>query len=194
MVNLIHTLDAGSGFSSYIVLLYKEIFGNVVVHVIDDNDIWLNKTKHFLDDNLLTPDILQLNHANLNYYYDLLIYDLNEPKIREQYLYKFINKIAISGRIIIRDLHKVYYKKSVRRALDKNNFKYTPINNNHDNLCWLAKNNRQDDKYYFGIDIGGTYVRGAVISHKGKIIGIKKYKHDRDRDNIFRWIKTYFNF
>ncbi|MBM3143743.1 MAG: class I SAM-dependent methyltransferase [Chloroflexi bacterium] len=111
-------LDLGSGFSSYVLGLYSSNTGsNVFVHTVDDNDLWLDKTKSFLLENGMPIDRISTwadFHQNNRTRYDLIFHDLGDMQTRMETLPFVLNLLSEGGIVVLDDMHKKEYSQYAR--------------------------------------------------------------------------------
>lgn len=105
-------LDVGSGFSSFIFRLYASHTPGVTVFSIDDDALWLEKTKDYLKkenlntDNMYTVDeFFKSNIAD----FDIILHDMNYVDVRIKYVEKVMNIAKSGGVVIMDDVHKPDY-------------------------------------------------------------------------------------
>ena len=116
-------LDLGSGFSSYVFREYAKKFNhNAVIHSVDDNEFWLEKTKSFLAgfdmpiDNLIAlPNFQKENKLK----FDLIFHDLGNMTTRAQLLPLVLKVIEPNGLLILDDMHKKKYRVEANREIKK---------------------------------------------------------------------------
>ncbi|MEW6773307.1 MAG: hypothetical protein AB1304_04850 [Bacteroidota bacterium] len=112
----IKILDFGSGFSSY---LFRIIQHDVVS--VDDDLLWLEKTKSFLMDKGLSPDNVLLVSDSIwkKKKYDFIFVDLNYVDERIKYIDLILNLTHKNSIILFDDVHKPEYLKELGEKLNK---------------------------------------------------------------------------
>ncbi len=118
-------LDLGSGFSSFIFRLYqKKAKNTVIVWSVDDHDEWLEKTRSYLEEKQVNTDkLLTLNTfltTETAVKFDCILLDLNFVEIRKDYIQTSMDRLKKNGLLIIDDVHKVEFLRSVKSAALKN--------------------------------------------------------------------------
>ena len=105
-------LDMGSGLSSFVFRLYAKENPGVTVFSVDDDAVWLEKTKDFLRQHqLATDNIFTLDQflKSGEEEFDCILHDLNFVEVRINYV-ELIMKIAKqNGIVIFDDVHKPDY-------------------------------------------------------------------------------------
>jgi len=106
-----HILDAGSGFSSYGFRKYQQMFDpDVKVVTVDDNVVWLDRTRWFLDSERLSTEHLHSLQVFMervpHEYYDIIFYDLGTGKVRRENLPLFMKYRHGAGYMILDDMHQ----------------------------------------------------------------------------------------
>lgn len=105
-------LDMGSGFSSFVFRLYAKENPNVQVFSVDDDAVWLEKTKDFLAlHQLNTEDFYTLNQflKTTETEFDCILLDLNFVEVRINYVERMLEIAKSNGIIIFDDVHKPDY-------------------------------------------------------------------------------------
>ena len=115
-----HLLDLGSGFSSYVFRLYRELVGDaIIVYSVDDHAAWLEKTRHYLENAGLNTEHLylltELQGQQTDGYFDLVLLDLNFVEVRKDYIDYTARILAADGAVIVDDVHKVEFLREVKR-------------------------------------------------------------------------------
>jgi predicted O-methyltransferase YrrM len=112
--------DLGSGFTSYVLRLYASTTPGVEIFSIDDDPLWLEKTRSFLksygvdDSNLMTLDqFIEAKTGN----FDCILHDLNFVEVRINYVDALLDRISQHGILILDDMHKPDYRIEVLRKL-----------------------------------------------------------------------------
>ena len=129
----LQVVDLGSGFSSFVLRLYKKSFPelSISVYSVDDNSEWLEITKKYLDkNNLDLENILLLNDlliSNKKNQFDLVLLDLNFIEIRKKYIQFSLELINKTGTVIIDDVHKIEFLREVKKITSHSNAKITNI-------------------------------------------------------------------
>lgn len=105
-------LDMGSGLSSFVLRLYARENPGVKIFSVDDDSVWLERTKRFLSDHQLDTDnvytldqFLKAGEAD----FDCILHDLNFVEVRIEYTEKLMKMIKQHGLIIFDDVHKPDY-------------------------------------------------------------------------------------
>jgi SAM-dependent methyltransferase len=83
-------IDFGSGFSSYVIRLYKRNNLNTKVYTVDDSQVWLYKTHEFLVDKKVNSDNLFFwgnirrgeHNKELDGQFDFVFYDMGTMDVR----------------------------------------------------------------------------------------------------------------
>lgn len=105
-------LDLGSGFSSAVLRLYaREAAPGCVVHSVDDDAQWLERSRGFLRSlDLSDEGLLLWSERNaLASAYDLIFHDMGSMALREESLGFVLTHRAPSGLIVLDDMHKEPY-------------------------------------------------------------------------------------
>lgn len=100
-------VDLGSGFTSAVLRLYQKNNKNVSVVSVDDDSLWLPKTKSFLQRYKLSTDGLELweNFESQHGTYDLVLYDLGRIVTRIANIDKPFSMLNANGVLILDDAH-----------------------------------------------------------------------------------------
>lgn len=101
-------LDTGSGISSYFIR--RELKNkNFNVTTFETNEMWLQKTKNYLNENNLNSEnIFYWNDVKNNYIlsgYDFIYHDLGCIEERIEYLPNIVSRLSETGKIMLDDLH-----------------------------------------------------------------------------------------
>ncbi len=121
LVRPTRVLDLGSGFSSFVFRLYEvECPQNVTVCSVDNSEGWLSKTVAFLSAHQMPTDFVfswdefqKRNHES----FDLILHDLGNFETRARTLETVLTRVAPSGFVVLDDMHKFSYYRSVERVL-----------------------------------------------------------------------------
>jgi predicted O-methyltransferase YrrM len=110
-------LDLGSGFSSYALRNFAATAGHrTVVHTVDDDAAWLQRTASFLRDTGTTTDHMTTWKDFANQTKDafqLVFHDLGRMPMRTATLQRAIGFAARTGIIVFDDVHKPSYAAEV---------------------------------------------------------------------------------
>jgi predicted O-methyltransferase YrrM len=113
-------LDIGSGFSSYVLRLYKKYHPNTEVFSIDDDIEWLDKTRQYLAGHQLSTDNLvsleEFIEVKQENGYDLILLDLNFVDKRKDYIRFAIDLLNGTGLLVFDDAHKVEYLREIKKV------------------------------------------------------------------------------
>jgi predicted O-methyltransferase YrrM len=117
-------LDLGSGFSSYLFRRYRQSAGSgVFVKTVDDDLVWLGKTKSFLEASSLPADgLLPLGGLDAGDAgsYDLVCHDLGDMATRARLLPRALDCAKPgSGVVLIDDVHMDDYRAVVEAELGR---------------------------------------------------------------------------
>lgn len=108
-----NVLDLGSGFSSFVLRHYCED-----VWSVDDDAGWLDKTRDFLvSEGVRIDQILHLDEFAWDRTFDLVFHDIGLMALREQLLAAAYRATGEGGVLVLDDVHKPLYKKSVERVV-----------------------------------------------------------------------------
>ncbi len=105
-------LDLGSGLSSFVFRLYASETPGVSVFSVDDDEMWLSKTRNFLSqhqvetENVMTLEQLLVQNESG---FDCILHDLNFVDVRIKYVERILPMIKRGGVIIFDDVHKPDY-------------------------------------------------------------------------------------
>lgn len=125
-------LDAGSGFSSYVLRRYAtDHSANVVVWSVDDDDRWLEKTRGYLREQGLGESRLMswAWFADTDERdFDLVFHDLGHArKIRLDVLPDVCRRLAPEGLIVLDDFHKRGFGHPARQVLEMSGLSVVPL-------------------------------------------------------------------
>lgn len=115
-------IDIGSGFSSFILRTYAEKTPKCRVWSIDDDTVWLDKTREYLKisslntDNLLTLEEFVASSENE---FDILLLDLNYVEVRKNYINLVVERCKQGGVILFDDVHKREFMMEVLQQTKK---------------------------------------------------------------------------
>jgi predicted O-methyltransferase YrrM len=100
--------DLGSGFSSFVLRLYADSRPGVVVHSVDDDVYWLNRTTWYCRtqfdrevDGFLTIDEWEADATG----YDVILHDLAGGAARNHWAAKAVERLNPGGVVILDDAH-----------------------------------------------------------------------------------------
>ena len=118
-------LDLGSGFSSFVFRRYQKAARmSTEVWSVDENAVWLEKTRDFLGahglsyDNLYTwDDFSKLRPGT----FDLISHDLGLMEDRPEIFEDTLAWREPAGLIVIDDIHKPQYRKGIIQKLQRHN-------------------------------------------------------------------------
>jgi predicted O-methyltransferase YrrM len=113
-------LDVGSGFSSFIFRLYASEVDDAIVYSIDDDVLWMEKTKEYLAKNNLNTDNTSAVDAFFNSGigdFDMILHDMNFVEVRINYVEKVLAASKVGGMVIMDDVHKPDYMVSLMSKL-----------------------------------------------------------------------------
>ena len=124
--------DLGSGFSSYTLRYYANRL-RMTIHTIDDNNAWLEKTKHYCKDvgteynhNFSTWDFI--TRAAGDNPYDVVFLDLGTTRRRPQYYSTILEKFCDERTLILfDDMHKRPLRDAVSIALRRYDYIEIPV-------------------------------------------------------------------
>ncbi|MHC4107934.1 MAG: class I SAM-dependent methyltransferase [Planctomycetota bacterium] len=125
-------LDAGSGFSSYVLRRFASQNGRrAEVWSVDDDEQWLKKTREYLaqqavgDERLLMWDQLAASDERD---FDLIFHDLGQARgIRLEVLPDICARISPRGLLLLDDFHKLRYRRGACRVLKRLHFEVVPL-------------------------------------------------------------------
>lgn len=114
-------LDLGSGYSSYILALYKQKSKQkTTVCSVDDNNAWLTKTRQYLQKQKLPATKLMTWNAfqkTSSLPFKLIFYDLGTMKTRKEFFPYIVKRAKPGTFIIVDDMHMLDYQREVRRIV-----------------------------------------------------------------------------
>jgi predicted O-methyltransferase YrrM len=123
-------LDLGSGFSSYVLRRYQ-LSHEVDVYSVDDDPLWLDRTKAFLDShNLPTGNLYlwdDLLRSDVRLQADLILYDLGDSKKRVRCFEHLLKFAAPKAQIIIDDVHKRNIREAAMDWIREHGFRYVDL-------------------------------------------------------------------
>jgi len=127
-------LDFGSGFSSYVLRSYARTADRpCIVHSVDDNQEWLDKTRVFLHGKNMSLENLYLwqdYKGMTNDKFDLIVHDLGgSVNVRVGALSEILGYCAPSGMVVLDDLHKPDYEQLAMRACHASGFRLCYMEN-----------------------------------------------------------------
>jgi predicted O-methyltransferase YrrM len=105
-------LDLGSGFSSVTFRHYSRAYAtDCVVHSVDDNARWLDRTRRFLESlDLSTEGLIEWPEFRQTMsHYQLIFHDLGDMSLRAESLEYVMELRAEAGWVILDDMHKSKY-------------------------------------------------------------------------------------
>ena len=118
-------VDLGSGFSSFVFRLYAKSNPGVEVISVDDDALWLEKTRDYLKkNNVSDSDLLTLDQflaKNLSGF-DCILHDMNFVEVRINYVSTLLTKLSDNGILILDDMHKPDYRIDVLKKLEHEPF------------------------------------------------------------------------
>jgi len=102
-------LDLGSGFSSFVLRNYSKLRLNSVVYSVDDDILWLERTREYLiNSSVSTENLMMLSEfidSNENQF-DIVLLDLNFVDVRKNYINLAVERCKAGGLIFFDDVHK----------------------------------------------------------------------------------------
>jgi predicted O-methyltransferase YrrM len=123
-------LDLGSGFSSYVLRRYQESQATEV-YSVDDDHLWLNRTKAFLQShNLATSNLYlwgDLLRSELRFEADLILHDLGDSRTRVNAFHQLRRFAAPRARIILDDVHKRNIREAATSWIRDQNLRYVNL-------------------------------------------------------------------
>lgn len=121
-------VDLGSGFSSFVLRFYAQnATYKPIVWSVDDNPLWLEKTKAFLSKHGVSNENLggwDFFARQNNTKFDLILNDFSNLEVRESRFKDICGLLAPRGIILFDDMHYSYFSKFVRRASRQHNLKH----------------------------------------------------------------------
>jgi hypothetical protein len=113
-------LDLGSGFSSFAFRFYARMADHpCLVHTVDDDEAWLNRTRGFLSHEGLAPQGLfpwsQFENGGHSDY-TLVLHDLGRMPRRMATVEFAVSRLAPSGTLVLDDMHKPHYAPAAEAA------------------------------------------------------------------------------
>ncbi len=119
-------IDLGSGFSSFVLRLYAlHANTSVTVYSIDDNSVWLERTRAFLVKHQLNSNMLLTwsEFCNMNRpKADIVLHDLGSVSKRSETLENALGLIQDDGFLILDDIHKDGYNIEARKTVSRLGF------------------------------------------------------------------------
>lgn len=124
-------LDLGSGFSSFAFRLYARMADHpCLVHTVDDDEAWLNKTRAFLSLEGLAPEGLfawaQFENAG-HREYNVVLHDLGRMPRRAATVEFAVSCMAANGALVLDDMHKPHYAPSAEAACERAGLRVVPL-------------------------------------------------------------------
>lgn len=120
-------LDLGSGYSTYVFGLYKNVHKKIQIDSVDDSSSWMRKTKKFLKSNksciphfYLWSEFVKMSKKN----YDFIFYDLGTMETRAQNISMLLKFMGPSTIVCLDDLHFPVYENVVHNFCINNNLQY----------------------------------------------------------------------
>jgi predicted O-methyltransferase YrrM len=119
--NFVRVLDTGSGFSSLVLRLEAMRKTGVQCVSVEDNEMWLDKTREFLrangapDENLMLWDKFAASRTYTNF--DLIYHDMGGMTTRLFSLPEVTTRLAPEGLLILDDTHFECYAPHVEHSL-----------------------------------------------------------------------------
>ena len=114
-------LDLGSGFSSYVFRRWAAKAGvAVTVFSVDDDPVWLERTRSFLAEHHLDDDNLMVwteFRDRKEEPFDFIFHDLGDMDLRAEGLPSVIRLMHSQSVVILDDMHKPAYRESVAREV-----------------------------------------------------------------------------
>lgn len=100
---------------------------------VDDNDVWLKKTKQFLEENDLSTERLihskdffsEFSDSN----FDFIFYDLGNMQTRLEFFVPVLKLLDRQGSLMIDDVHKQDYRSYVVKVLKEQGIPYYNLKN-----------------------------------------------------------------
>ena len=124
-------LDVGSGFSSFVFRSYQKTAGKTVEVVSLDNDaLWLNKTREYLAmGGLSLNGVMEFDHflKIKPGKFDIALHDLGNLDERKKHL-KTVLKVAHPNAVIVLDdFHKQHYRENIQQQLAAMSIDHTSL-------------------------------------------------------------------
>lgn len=127
-------LDAGSGFSSYVLRRFAAGNGDgdaAEVWSVDDNEQWLDATRGYLRDKGLDNERLlpwdQFTRTDEREF-DLIFHDLGQTRaVRADTLPEVCARLGPGGLILLDDFHKHSYRARAHEILARDGFEVVPL-------------------------------------------------------------------
>ena len=104
-------LDLGSGFSSAVFRLHARASPGCVVHTVDDDPQWLERSRTFLKESGLSDEGLLLwsELGSLRHQYDVILHDMGSMALRAESMGFAFARKAQGGLLVLDDMHKEPY-------------------------------------------------------------------------------------
>jgi len=120
-------LDLGSGFSSFAFRTYAAHRPAVSVHTIDDDEVWLERTRNFVSSAGLSTENFGLwpeyqRHPSPPA--DIVFHDLGSMSTRLRTLPFVLNQNRAGGIVVLDDMHKEEYAPDALRVLMAGRFEW----------------------------------------------------------------------
>jgi SAM-dependent methyltransferase len=138
-------LDLGSGFSSYVLRRAAQNIGCPVVWSVDDDEAWLPKSREFCEKQGVRTDnfVPWSTFKDSDLRFDLVIYDLGRMPARFANLVQGLGFMKPGGCVIIDDMHKFNYHKTVVKTLIElgltgTDMRASTTDKHEGRHCWLA--------------------------------------------------------
>jgi predicted O-methyltransferase YrrM len=119
-------LDLGSGFSSFVLRAFAASY-SATVCTVDDDSVWLERTRQFLTAHGLgTEDMKVFGDLTMSWgeTFDLVFYDLGGMATRAQQLPSVLERVGQRSVLVLDDMHKEEYVPAVERALRPGRWRY----------------------------------------------------------------------
>jgi hypothetical protein len=129
-------IDCGSGITSYVLRYYQSINNDVVVYSVDDHDIWLQKSKDFVESYDLNVNHFIHGMENItDITFDLVIHDYGRMPARQKMLEYVLNVLSAPGTdVILDDCHKPGYYNFAKSVLNSKKLNFNKIEETVDGL------------------------------------------------------------
>jgi hypothetical protein len=126
-----HILDLGSGFSSFTFRLYARMADHpCLVHTVDDDEAWLDRTRGFLSGEGLVPEGLfpwsQFENAGCSGY-AVVLHDLGRMPRRAATVEFAVSCLAANGTLVLDDMHKPHYAAHAEAACTRAGLRVVPL-------------------------------------------------------------------